>query len=93
MEKERRSMRRSGRRGEGGGEEGGGRGRERWRGRGQVATEGVCHKEGGARETSATVGDGDGVVAAVTVAVWRRGRRRGRMIPVREEEVKGETRC
>jgi hypothetical protein len=33
------------------------------------------------------------VVAAVTVAVWRRGRRRGRMIPVREEEVKGETRC
>ena len=79
--------------GEGGGEEGGGRGRERWRGRGQVAREGVCHKEGGARETSATVGDGDGVVAAVTVAVWRRGRRRGRMIPVREEEVKGETRC
>ena len=53
----------------------------------------MCHKEGGARETSATVGDGDGVVAAVTVAVWRRGRRRGRMIPVREEEVKGETRC
>jgi hypothetical protein len=68
---------------------GGGRGGEgggRWRRR-------ACAKEGGARETSATVGDGDGVVAAVTVAVWRRGRRRGRMIPVREEEVKGETRC
>jgi hypothetical protein len=69
---------------------GGGRGGEgggRWRGR-------ACAKEGGARETSATSATVTrGVVAAVTVAVWRRGRRRGRMIPVREEEVKGETRC
>ena len=64
-----------------------------WRGERGGGEEGRCHKEGGARETSATcVGDGDGgggEGVAVTVAV----RRRGRMIPVREEEVKGETRC
>ena len=59
-----------------------------WRGR-------PCAKGGGARETSATEATVTVVEAraAVTVAVWRRGRRRGRMIPVREEEVKGETRC
>ena len=43
--------------GEGGGEEGGGRGRERWRGRGQVAREGVCQ----GRRCEGDVGDvGDG---------------------------------